>query len=104
VIDGLCRTEVYPRGPLHAYEVIPPGPPVSVRVCPSHLGPSLVAVATGFGKIVTVMLLVSEHPEPFVSTTLKIHIPVIVHVIFVILSVGLAILPFPPGLGIMLHK
>ena len=36
VIVGLCEDAVNPLGPVHAYEVMPVGPPVSWMVWPTQ--------------------------------------------------------------------
>jgi hypothetical protein len=44
---GFCRDEVKPLGPVHAYVVIPAGPPVRVNAVPEQTGPLFDAVAVG---------------------------------------------------------
>ena len=70
-----------------------------INVFIQSVGDDDAAATVLIGVIIIVKLLVSEQPEPFVSIKRRIQLPSVVHVIFVILSVGLAILPLPNGIG-----
>jgi len=60
---GFCREDIKLPGPVHAYVVMPAGPPVSVNAVPVQTGPLFVAVAIGTGFTVTVTGLISKQPE-----------------------------------------
>ena len=70
-IVGFCTLEVKPFGPVHAYVVMPAGPPVRFTVEPTQTGPLFVAVATGRALITTVVVAAIEvHPVELVTTRL----------------------------------
>jgi hypothetical protein len=58
---------------VHAYVVIPEGPPVRFRVPPVQTGLLDVAVGTGIGAIATSTVLDAEHP--FALVTVKVYGP-----------------------------
>jgi hypothetical protein len=78
---GLWVVAVNPFGPVHEYDVIPAGPPVSVSNVPTHTGPLLDAVAAGRAFTITVVVAASLHPGAFV--TVSVYIPAIAAVALV---------------------
>ena len=72
---GLCIELVNESGPLHTYEAMTYGPPVSSRGEPSHTGELLVAVA--IGNATTATYVEDELVQPLLSVTTKVYIPAI---------------------------
>ena len=67
-IVGFWRVEVNPPGPLHEYDV----PPDEVKFIPTpaQTGPLFVAVTTGAGLTITVVVAVAE--QLFASVTVTV--------------------------------
>ena len=51
-------------GPVHAYDVMPVGPPFNINVVPAHIGPLFDAVATGNALTTTVVVIAAEEQVP----------------------------------------
>jgi len=51
---GFGNEEIKPLGPVHAYVVIPAGPPVRVKGAPVQTGPLFDAVTNGPGSTITI--------------------------------------------------
>jgi len=59
---GLCRFDTNPPGPVHEYETIPAGAPLSISGAPLQTGPLFEATATGGAFTATVVVAVPGHP------------------------------------------
>jgi hypothetical protein len=59
---GLWSVEVNPEGPVQEKDVIPAGPPVSVKGVPAHTGPLFAAAGTGKAFTTAVVDSVLRHP------------------------------------------
>ena len=82
---GLRVLDVNPLGPVHAYVVIPAGPPVRVRGLPAQTGLLEVAVATGKAKTVLVIPAESTVQPPVPVTITSTIIPLVsVVVVYVV--------------------
>jgi hypothetical protein len=67
LIEGVTDDDVNPFGPVQLYVL----PPVAVRfkVAPAHCGVLLLADGIGNALMVTLVVVVAEHPFPFVTMT-----------------------------------
>ena len=66
-MEGVADDEVNPFGPVQLYEVPPPA--VRFKVEPAHCGVLLLAVGVGNALMVTLVVVVAEHPAAFVTMT-----------------------------------
>src|SRR5664280_627964 len=74
-ITGLCNVELNPLGPVHAYVVILPGPPVRLSEVPGMRGPLLDAVAIGVAGCALMIIFPDDgevHPDALVTAKLYV--------------------------------
>jgi hypothetical protein len=81
VMEGLWRDDVNPLGPVQAYVVIPPIPPVSWIVCPTQYGPAFAAVAVG--PALTTTVVEAALAQPLALVTVSVYEPPLTSAAFV---------------------